>query len=559
MAYLALVRNWQWVALMDEQNVSEPNDGDTVDSTSETPTEAPVSEADFQDEALGPGSPGSTPEATPEGQPASPASPSAAPIGDVPGSIASEFKANQAVADEKAKVGEALVGEREAKQAEKENQAKLVSDIVTEQRLQDLDTADKEQAHKDALQSAQTELNGYEQEVKDFKFHNRFASMSTGSKILATIFSAIGGAASARTGQQNMALAELNHAEEMDFKKQQAELLNKDKFVQWKKQGVTDMESQFNQESARLKVAQSRRIDEMSNYAKTELVKRGASPQEAENNVLVAGLRAKAEKERTDALMKLYQANLKKKAKGTGAGMRIDPNTDAMLAQMAADPNTSPAELARFKAQHYGSSPKEFARADRIAQENITLAGQHEAAAAKAEAHDKERTFLAPDGTERVGVSSKVADRVNQSTGKAKILQEALLELADDVEKNGHVGIGPFQTEASKRRNDMFGNVQAQGRDFMALSSSDASNALEHKTLGGSGAGFEQSASPTVLRARAKKIAEIAQMRADQASVKGNEKAKAEPAKASIPDGTTGTAKDGTPVIRKGGKWVADG
>jgi len=150
---------------------------------------------------------------------------------------------------------------------------------------------------------------------------------------------------------------------------------------------------------------------------------------------------------------------------------------------------------------------------DRHEDRQAALAAKRETDAEKAEGKEAKaaedvdkRTLRDPDTGEpivelsRPGAVDKAAEKLTASRAYSK----GLRDLADDAEKNHRVApalplIGNV-TEASKRRDELYGNVIARGRKALDLGVSNANIQIEHGNVGGSGKGLSSMPSPEVLR-----------------------------------------------------------
>jgi hypothetical protein len=116
------------------------------------------------------------------------------------------------------------------------------------------------------------------------------------------------------------------------------------------------------------------------------------------------------------------------------------------------------------------------------------------------------RTLRDPDTGEEIVVLSRpgAVDKAADKLTASRAYSRGLRELADDAEKNERVAPAlPFignVTEASKRRDELYGNVIARGRKALELGVSNNNLQIEHQNVGGSGKGLSSMPSPEVLR-----------------------------------------------------------
>lgn len=154
-------------------------------------------------------------------------------------------------------------------------------------------------------------------------------------------------------------------------------------------------------------------------------------------------------------------------------------------------------------------------------EEDRKNAAAEKADAKKAKAAEDldKRTLRDPDTGEDIVILSRpgAVDKAANQLTASRAYSKGLRDLADDAEKNGRTAPAlPFignVTEASKVRDENYGNVIARGRKALELGVSNNNLQIEHQNVGGSGKGFASMPSPAVLRKMADQNDEFASER----------------------------------------------
>lgn len=232
----------------------------------------------------------------------------------------SALAAGNATAAAQGGVGSAI-GEKEQFMAQE------AQDREVQARLDAQERADQEAAQHAALEKTHAETEAATKKFDEFKFHDHWKEAPVGHKVLAMLFSGIGGAAAARTGGQNEALRAMDDISQREYNQDVQRLNKAETFMKWKKEGEKDLQSRFEKEKAGLQMQQAARLKSMADSAESHYLRThpGATVDEAKNNVIVAGLTQKAAETYSGAVQNIYKIEAAKqaallKAKKAGAG-----------------------------------------------------------------------------------------------------------------------------------------------------------------------------------------------------------------------------------------------
>ncbi len=230
------------------------------------------------------------------------------------------FDAGKATAAAQGGVGTAL-GEKEQFMAQE------AQDREVQARLDEQERADQAAAQHEALEKTHAETEAAAKKYDEFKFHDHWKEAPVGHKVLAMLFSGLGGAAAARTGGPNEALRAMDDISQREYNQDVQRLNKAETFMKWKKEGETNLQSRFEKEKANLQMQQAARLKSMADLAESHYLRThpGATVDEAKNNVIVAGLTQKAAETYSGAVQNIYKIEAAKqaallKAKKAGAG-----------------------------------------------------------------------------------------------------------------------------------------------------------------------------------------------------------------------------------------------
>ena len=163
-------------------------------------------------------------------------------------------------------------------------------------------------ARQPILDQAQREADAAEQSFANHKFHDYFSDKTTGDKIVARLAIGLNAFGNGILGVQGNAVADrLQHAIDLDFKKQEKELYSKEKMAEWKRQGVKDLYGRLNDEIATLKMKQALAHEAVAAKAEAMMTQAGIPLEVAKQNVISAQRRADAFKYRAENKQRLEQ------------------------------------------------------------------------------------------------------------------------------------------------------------------------------------------------------------------------------------------------------------
>lgn len=192
-------------------------------------------------------------------------------------------------------------------------------------------------ARQPILDQAQREADQAEQAFANHKFHDYFSDKTTGDKIVARLAIGLNAFGNGILGVQGNEVADrLQHAIDLDFKKQEKELYSKEKMAEWKRQGVKDLYGRLNDEIATLKMKQALAHEAVAAKAEAMMTQAGIPLEVAKQNVISAQRRADAFKYRAENKQRLEQkvdrqvgqttSNQLTTAKQSGQGVEADKN-----------------------------------------------------------------------------------------------------------------------------------------------------------------------------------------------------------------------------------------
>jgi hypothetical protein len=433
---------------------------------------------------------------------------------------------------------DAKAAEGPARSAQLEANAESQSELARQARDRAVEIQAEQQAQKDGIAAAQAKASSAMDEFKQFKFRDFWADKSGGERVLANISVALGAFNSDNTGGRNTNLDRINTLIDQQHRADVAQVHQKETFAKWMQEGVTDLASRYRDEMNTLKFKHAALSDAAAEEAKAQLIRNGIPVEEAENNTLVKGLRAKAQSE----YAKGYSDEVKNKAQ---------------LAMQKAHLDISRAQLALAGRAQEDKAPS-------VAESDNAGRGRN--------------MQLAVDQFEKSGLSDYVPsekaqqqwflnkERIDAAAENNKTVQGQLLNAAQRklglIPENDLKGL-------SKKDAMYFATFGRMVEPYARKQSGSAISAPEWKSFSGhlgigqaGGAGRELreqiARDMLTLGGRATKMLESSDAARGRVSP-GKAAPTGHTAQAVVPDGATGTAKDGTPVVRQGGKWVAAG
>lgn len=445
---------------------------------------------------------------------------------------------------------DAKLAETPARVEQAQNDAAAQDVVAQEARNQAVEIAAQQQAQKDALDAAQAKSDAAMEQYRSFKMRDFWRDLDGGKsngpeRVKAAIFVALGAFNSDHHGGENTSLTQINTMIDQQHRADMAELNKRGKFAEWAREGVQDLAGRYKEEMANLKLKQSAMTNAVADEAKAQLIRNGIPVLEAENNTLVAGLRAKAE----DAYAKGLEAHAHNAATEAMARAHL---------QIARQNANTTAAMA-------GAS---------IAEKN-----------AKQNAKSRVGDVYGPNG-EVIGnlatgddtLDRKRSEDMTKSTGVYTALRETLKALDESVKNEGTgrpsvnvLGVTIPASELGAKREALHSQALLQLKTLgeLGVLAGPDMGIMEQGmgSVSGNAIGMDSKKIPTLIsvldRNMAKKMSAngldgprtLPKLWAAQPGQDG--KAESAPSAGGIPDGATGRAKDGTPVVRRGGKWVA--
>lgn len=308
----------------------------------------------------GPGAPlvGVDPMAPPVTPPA-PAAPAALPLaaptapdfgrptaGNAARALQAATQAGFDVAQQQQQLGDVKADATSKNADEIERQA----DEADRQKNETQQLMDRRQA---ALDAAQQQADRAQQEFRDTKFHDYWSDRSVGKRIMSAIFVGLGGYGAGLTRSPNTALQVLNSQIDSDFKTQEQNLRSKEKFAEWKKEGVTNLAQRFQEEMGLLKIKQAAATDQVAAEAKAQMVRNGIPEEQAEAALVAAGTRQKALADNAAGREKLYAAQ---QAGALGWARLADARTQAAGKAEQADEKQINKRMDAYEKEAVGST-----------------------------------------------------------------------------------------------------------------------------------------------------------------------------------------------------------
>ena len=396
----------------------------------------------------------------------------------------------------------------------------------------------KAQAQAKGMEVASAKREAAAQRYKDFQFRDYWKDLSDSDRVKANIFVALGAFNSDNTGGKNIALDRINTLIDQNLKHDTAELNKRGKFAEWAAEGEKDLAARYKDEVTNLRFKHAALSEAAAQEAKAQAIRNGIPVEEAEGHTLVAGLRAKAEKD--------Y-------AKAYGDALH-NAATEAMA--------KAHLEMARAN----------YALAARAAEEKPPTADE-----SKQARHGRNMT-LALDELEKNGLGEYVPSPESmqkwfsnkaQIEGAANRNKDTLGQIANfGMRMVDKIPINDLEGISGKDRAylDAFGRITepyARDASGQAISATEWPSFAGQLGLGKGGqearALREQAARDMVVTGgRATKMLQrddAARGRPTPGTPASAAPAQSKPS--GPPEGATGKAKDGTPVVRRGGKWVA--
>jgi hypothetical protein len=346
---------------------------------------------------------------------------------------------------------------------------------------------------------------------KDLSEGNGFLDAPLGDKILGAIIFAMG---DRQATLRNVAAAQLGQAS--NFQNEGLKTI----------QGI--MERRYQQKLQRLKAASDNVLearygfkdaqenhraalndldtDLAANYrlagkeAEQQLRARGADAATAAGNAVVAGLYEKA----ADAESKIHEREEELGVKReTAAATALLAKAHLGLAERTAAATEAQRGETNSEARSRIALTRDQMRLAHQDRQDAIDARRGAADEKKAEAKDA-KTLRDPDTGEPIAEmpTARAVQTASDKLVASRAYSQGLRELAEDIEKNGHVGssLPIIGTEAGRKREELHANVVARGRKALDLGVSNANMQLEHQAIGGSGAGLSRMGSPEVLR-----------------------------------------------------------
>lgn len=206
--------------------------------------------------------------------------------------ISAEYAAAQAQANAQQGLG-AAQSLQETVKAEQQDR------VAAELRRQQIDLAAEQQAQADRIAAAREAAAGAEDAFQKHQFHDFWSDKSVGQKIAAGFGVFLGGKPAADAIFRRM---------DMDFEKQKLGLAKLQEISKRKGQNINDLESQHAHENAALAVKFAKANEVTAAEMIQRLTEAGVPVVEAQNNVTVKGLLARAEEKKREALQ-MYDRN----------------------------------------------------------------------------------------------------------------------------------------------------------------------------------------------------------------------------------------------------------
>lgn len=232
-----------------------------------------------------------------------------------------EHKANVAVADAAKAVGE-------AKSLQETVRADMQDQASTLLRQQAADQAAEFQHQRDRIETARAAAAQAEDAFANHKFHDYWSRQGVGKRIASAFGLFFGGTGSGLVGGSNPAADALYRDMDRDFAIQKQDLDSKRQRAGAARSAVGDTFQQEAQENAALAIKFAKANEATAAEMVQRLTEAGIPLAQAEANQAVAGLRARAEEKRREALQ-LYDTSY---------------SNSTVTSQKTGDPNKGPTE-----------------------------------------------------------------------------------------------------------------------------------------------------------------------------------------------------------------------
>lgn len=443
-------------------------------------------------------------------------------------------------------VADAKAAEGPAKSVQLEANAESQSELARAARDRAVEIQIEQQAQKDGIAAAQAKASSAMDEFKQFKFRDFWADKSSGERVLANISVALGAFNADNTGGKNIQLDRINTIIDQQHKADLAKVRQREVFAGWIKDGVTDLAARYRDEMSTLKFKHAALSDAAAEEAKAQLIRNGIPVEEAENNTLVKGLRAKAQSE----YAKGYSDEVKNKAQLAMQKAHLDLSRAQL--QLAANNQNAPTPLNEGQSKSYATADQ--MRETEAETKNLGPLSAKGAKILREQLAIEEAAEKIP-GYKAAGIGLGQWQTIEQALAKSGDPADVQRFVADQrfatIKLRGDSGASIAPSEYSKHMRDFTPQVgdtpatlasKAKARDAVVRGYAIRSGKPEdfgYAQIGG------VAKHPVAAPAPAK------------AATPGKA-APAASAPSGIPDGTTGKAKDGTPVVRRNGKWVAE-
>jgi hypothetical protein len=236
-----------------------------------------------------------------------------------------------------------LIGDQANEEAgQTEKQAALQRDQSVEMQME-------EQSQKDGLAEAQRVADQAHDEAKNFKFRDFIGSQTRGQKIVSNIAYFLGafGAGGKRGNGINPVAQQIKEITDQQFREDSEKLHSKENLAKWKSEGVKDLASRYKDEYAKLQLRQGMTLKASADEAKAYLLRTGVPLQEADQNELVAKLRADGDKTYADGFEKLTHDKAMEALERVklSQSQPEDPGKLAIIARAAQTPGVTQADL----------------------------------------------------------------------------------------------------------------------------------------------------------------------------------------------------------------------
>lgn len=213
----------------------------------------------------------------------------------VQAAMRAEDEANAAAALAEQKKGEALT----LQEAVRADQAANATDLAHQQAA---DQAAERQAYIDRQQAARDAAQAAEDAFANHTYHDYWSDKKVGTKLADGFGLFLGGVGHAYLGQPNYAAEALYRDMDRDFEKQKAQAAKLKDRAAGARQNVNDLYTQEAHENAAMAIKFAKANEATAAEMVQRLAEAGVPLKEAETNSTVAGLRARAQEQRRQAL-----------------------------------------------------------------------------------------------------------------------------------------------------------------------------------------------------------------------------------------------------------------